>query len=125
MPQRKRSRRNAEKEIVWRETLANHAASGLSVREFCRQHGLREPAFYFWRRTLAQRETNQPTGDAAMQSQPAFVPVKVVAASGPASPAPGGFVLELRSGRALRLPESISVERLAAIVRAIESEVSP
>ena len=118
-----KARRNVEKEIVWRETLAKHAASGLSVREFCRQHALREPAFYFWRRTLAQRETNQPTGDAAMQSQPAFVAVKVVATPGPTSP--GGFVLELRSGRTLRLPESLSVERLTAIVRAIEGEVSP
>lgn len=113
-------RESSEKrEVKWREAVACQAASGLTVREFCEQNGLREPSFYAWRRTLqerdAQRQANEATG-------PAFLPVKLAPPN--ALPAPG-FALEFPSGRILRLPESLSIERLAAIVRAIEGEVAP
>lgn len=121
------SRRNAEREKAWRETIARQSASGLTVREFCRREGLPEPSFYSWRRILAERDSAaaRPASDANDVGQPAFVPLSLIAAPGPASSAPGGFTLELRGGRTLHLPESTSPERLAAIVRAIESEVAP
>jgi hypothetical protein len=40
---------------VARAERAGRAA--ISVREFCRVRGLREPSFYFWRRELSRRGT--------------------------------------------------------------------
>jgi len=49
-------RRNSEaKERFWREHVARQAAAGLTVRAYCRQHGLTEPSFYSWRQELARR----------------------------------------------------------------------
>ncbi len=50
-------RRDAGKERFWRDVLKRHAASGLSVRAFCEREKLTESAFYAWRRTLAERNT--------------------------------------------------------------------
>jgi hypothetical protein len=36
----------------WRDWIAKQAQSGLSVRAFCAQHGLKDQAFYWWRRQL-------------------------------------------------------------------------
>jgi hypothetical protein len=58
--------RDHGKERFWRTTLRQWRHSGLSVRAFCDQHGLAQPNFYAWRRTLAQR-------DAEVQ----FVPVRL------------------------------------------------
>ncbi len=134
--------RNAEREARWRAVVARCAASGLSVREFCRREGIAEPAFYAWRRTIAARDAaaessarGETSGSEASSrvaaGPPAFLPMGQVTAAGAAmagvtaSVAGGGFALELRGGRTLRMPASLSARRLAAIVRALESEVSP
>jgi hypothetical protein len=114
---KKGTARSAEREAQWRVSVAGQVASGLSVREYCRQQGLREPTFYAWRRTLAQRDAEAAKDEMATDgatTRPAFLHVPL--------PASSSFALELRGGRTLRLPESLSVERLAAIVRAIERE---
>jgi len=48
--------RDPEREAFWRAAVTRQAASGLSVRGFCRREGLAESNFYAWRRTLAQRD---------------------------------------------------------------------
>ena len=48
--------RSKSKEAFWRRLIGRHERSGLTIREFCREHGQRETAFYFWRRELARRE---------------------------------------------------------------------
>lgn len=119
-------RRNAEREARWRAVVAKCAASELSVREFCRREGIGEPAFYAWRRTLAARDAaaESETAGSVAAGPPAFLTLgRVTAAGATAGAAGGGFALELRGGRTLRMPESLSARRLAAIVRAIESEV--
>jgi len=60
--------RDSEKERRWREVLGRQAASGLSVREFCKRERLTESQFYAWRRTIAERDG---------ESGPSFVPVVV------------------------------------------------
>lgn len=59
-------KRDAGKEKFWRETIAEAAGSGQSVREFCQQRGLKENLFYSWRRELRWR-------DAEAVEQPGFV----------------------------------------------------
>jgi len=49
-------RRDASKEKQWRETMAEAQGSGQNMREFCRQHGIKETQFYAWRRELRTRD---------------------------------------------------------------------
>jgi hypothetical protein len=63
MGQRRRGR-DVAKEAAWRRVVGAQAASGLSVRAFCRERRLAESAFYFWRRELQAR-------DAAVRAAPA------------------------------------------------------
>jgi len=37
----------------WRERLAEHAASGLSVHEWCELHNIPEHRYYYWRTRLS------------------------------------------------------------------------
>ena len=106
----------------WRGTLAAYGGSGRSVRQFCQERGLRESAFYFWRRTIARRDGLA----AAPPRKPAlaFVPLRVEPR--PVFPAPptGGesFQVELRGGRVLRLPASMPAGRLAEVLHALEGQ---
>lgn len=116
--------RNPAKESYWREAVRRHAASGLSVRDFCRQEQLTESAFYFWRRTLAERDAppakqgkpSQPFPPSAAR-RPTFVPAVIPGATRVET----SIVLELHGGRALRLPASTTIERIADLVQALEA----
>ena len=50
-----RNERDVEKERYWRQVIREAARSGLSIREFCRQHDLKESRFHWWQRTLKNR----------------------------------------------------------------------
>jgi transposase-like protein len=117
---------------MWRGVLTRFRASGLSVRAFCRQERLSEPSFYAWRRTIHERDAGSKTvvkssktvqkraSAARPRKQPAFLPIVVQRDSLASQGA--GISLELRGGRTLRLPESIPVERLAAIIQTLETQ---
>ena len=69
-----RSKRSVEREEFWRLVIQEHAASGLSIKAFCRREAVSEASFYFWRRELANRD-----GEAdKAPSSPAIIPVRVV-----------------------------------------------
>jgi transposase-like protein len=59
-------KRDAGKEKLWREAIAKASSSAASIREFCRQRGLKENLFYSWRRELRLR-------DAEGTDRPGFV----------------------------------------------------
>jgi hypothetical protein len=106
------NQRDLAKERWWRDTLKRQAASGLSVRAFCRREKLGESAFYAWRRVVAERDDEAKIRDQAS----AFVSLTVI------EPAPreGAIEIELASGRRLRLPLSTAPARLAEFVLALE-----
>jgi transposase-like protein len=116
-------RRSLEREARWRDALRRHEASGLSVRAFCRREKLHESAFYFWRRTLAERDAEAASGATATKPksvrsrEPEFLPVVLRRES----PTPG-LSLELRSGNVVRFGAS-SPELIVAVIRALEGEV--
>jgi len=39
----------------WRQRIEEQESSGLSIRAFCREQGLKEPAFYGWRQRLRKQ----------------------------------------------------------------------
>ena len=45
----------SERQTYWEEAMRRWKESSQSVRAFCRNERVRESAFYFWRRELAQR----------------------------------------------------------------------
>ena len=59
----------SERQTYWEEAMRRWRESGQSVRVFCRNEGVRESAFYFWRRELAQR--SQSTGTVRGSRPPA------------------------------------------------------
>jgi hypothetical protein len=67
----------------WRRHLTRQPASGLTIRDYCRVHDLREPSFYAWRKIV--REHNHQVGPARpaihaapSSPQPAFLPLTIV-----------------------------------------------
>ena len=101
--------RNRELEAKWEQALAGQRQSGVTVREFCRVHGLKESAFHYWKRELKRREGGRQSsvgrGKRARQAAPALVPVTL--AGGPPVPIEislaGGVTLRVASG----CPESL------------------
>jgi hypothetical protein len=65
--------RHASRAQFWREAVAGWQESGQSVRAFCRRRHLQEASFYFWGRTLQerdeQRHTTRVCGDCLSSSQ--------------------------------------------------------
>lgn len=113
--------RSGEREAYWRDVVARFNTSELSVRAFCRREKLQESAFYFWRRTLVDRDGKllmKPRPTSKRAARPAFLPVTI---PGNASSLTSGLALELPNGAVLRFSESMSVERVAALVRALEA----
>jgi hypothetical protein len=122
--------RDAAKERLWRDALRRFAASGLSVRSFCRRETLCEASFYAWRRTIAERDrlasrparANPPAAakPESTAKRPAFLPMVLNDNARPS----GAISIELAGGRVLRLPESIAAARLAELVAALEAQVA-
>jgi transposase len=98
------------KEAYWRQVLKRFAASGLSVREFCKREQLTESQFYAWRRTIGER-------DDARTSGPAFVPAAVTKEAAHGS----SIAIELSSGCVLRFSGAHGIEQLADLVIALQA----
>ena len=113
------TKRSVEREKFWRDVMSRFDRSGLSARAFCAARGLSEPSFYAWRRILAERDGGGRTRPA---ERPAFLPVMIRPEP---SSTTSGLSLELRSGRVLRFGDALPAERIAAVIRALESEVRP
>lgn len=96
------------KETWWREILGRQVASGLSVRAFCRQEGIGEASFYYWRRAIRTRDAGPPPA-------PAFVPAVIRGAE----TREASILLEWDAGPRLRLPMTIPATWVAELLRAV------
>ena len=69
---------------LWRQSIVQQEKSGHSVRAFCREQGLSEPAFYAWRKRL--RRQNTPVRFALVEMKPAGAetapPIELMLANG-------------------------------------------
>jgi hypothetical protein len=111
--------RDKNKEAFWRRTVRRQGQSGLTVRAFCREHELRETAFYFWRCELARRQAARP-------ASAAFVPVQVVETPAPARSVQlrtgGRIEIVLSGGRRVHVAAPVDRQALADVL-AVLSEV--
>jgi len=102
-----RTQRDPERERLWRQRLAQHQRSGLTIRRFCRTHDLAESSFHFWKQEIARRDR---------LAAPAFVPVTIVPTPTPDEPADTPIELRLASGHELRLRAGCDRRLLADLI---------
>ena len=148
---KKRVRRgDPQRQSYWEGVVRRWREGGQAVRAFCRAEGVRESAFYFWRRKLARRghrvdaekgsppEGGSRTPVSRLSSRvsphhsptPSFLPVHVVAPSvSEAGRAPsrsdgrlagGGVEIVLEQGRTVRVPPGFDRQTLADVLAALE-----
>lgn len=98
--------RNEYRMENWLALIQECNASGLSNREFCRQHGISEKSFYYWLRKLRNQ--------AVETAETRLVKLE--------SGAPEENPLEIRyHGAELRLPSDVDMDAVAALLRSIQS----
>ena len=97
----------------WAQVVKSCNTSGLSNREFCRQHQIAEKTYYYWLRRLreagaSQMEDRTPT---LIQLDPAQ----------PASPQETDDMLYIRfRGAELTLPGRTDMDTVAALLKSIQ-----
>jgi hypothetical protein len=82
--------RDPRRERLWRETISAWQASGLSARQYCIRHELKEASFYYWRREIQRRDARR-----VPSQSPEFVPVTVLPAATLEVRCPSGHVVTL------------------------------
>lgn len=110
------TKRDVEKERYWRKTIREAARSGLSIREFCRRHDLKESQFHWWQRRL------RASGRASAKSKPteeSSASFALVSEEGGAVEA--GLELVLADGRRLRIGRGVDEETLRTVLAAVET----
>lgn len=107
-----------EQRRFWQMVFDTYETSGLSVRQFCKNEGLNESGFYYWRKKLA--------GDSATTSQSAEDESETEQKENPESSA--GFIrvslpkessdieLVLSSGNVLKFSGGIDKQSLTRII---------
>jgi transposase len=110
--------RDAEKEQYWQRVIREAARSGISIREFCRQHRLKESRFYWWQRTLNERREQRATPKQDTNNKHASFAL--------VSDEPGavdaGIELVLSDGRRLRISKGVDEETLRTVLAAVRPD---
>ena len=121
-----RRKRDGRKELSWRKLLQDQSRSGLSVRAFCEERGLRQHAFYFWRREVQRRDAERSTLKSSQSGpvrrsvlQPQAFARITVSDAGIGSSAPA-IEIVLGSGICLRLRENFDPKMLADVLAVLE-----
>ena len=83
--------------------IAEQEASGTSIRAFCKQRGVSDHSFYFWRGRLRQKEPVQ------------FALLKTMAGKEPQSP----IELALPGGERLSIPSGVDAATLRIVLDAL------
>ena len=84
-------REGLERRAYWDGVIQQQAASGLSISAFCREHGVAEGSFFYWRRKLTEGQPQAVAGAESEKSRAGrsvhkttakFVPVEIPAPTG-------------------------------------------
>lgn len=90
----------------WREDIAEQARSGLSVKQFCKNRGIAEHAFYYWRKRLRD---------------PGPVRFALVDRTGASDPPEWNLELTLLTGERLRIATAVDVVTLRTVLEALRA----
>ena len=97
-----------DQEQFWRMAIETWQASGLSIRQFCKDEGLSEPALYLWRKKLTGVSSVHDEQDKPESS--AFIEVSM--------PKSDHFAIELllTSGNTMRIHPGIDSVTFGTVV---------
>ncbi len=107
-------KRDAGKEKFWRAAISEAGDSGQSVRAFCRERGLNESRFYFWRSELRTRDTESG-------GRPGFV--ELVRAAKPAADG-AGVCIRMGERVSVVLDRGFDASALKAVLAALNEVVA-
>lgn len=113
--------RDVEKERHWQKVIRQAATSGLSIRQYCREHRLRESQFHWWQHKLEERRQERVlrqrhgAKDSRSDGQARFA---LVSEEGPVLEA--GLELVLGNGCRLRIGRGVDEETLRSVLAALE-----
>jgi len=110
--------RSEERRTYWQTAIDLQRESRLSIRQFCKQEGLAESAFYFWRRELRRSDDSSPKTSTPTASPPKFLPVEIKPALHKADNS-SPLVIELASGTRLKVGENCSPELLRTTLESL------
>jgi transposase len=104
-------KRSPGKEAYWRKMLRRQQRSGLTVRQFCKDHELSEASFFSWKREIAIRDRQAAgtteNGSSSSRVKPAvaqqvnpspFIPLRLTGTSTIELVHPRGHVLRIPAG---------------------------
>ncbi len=80
------NQKQEEKPEVWRQRITEHEKGSQPVRAYCREHGIGEHTFYYWRQRF--RREGKPVAFALIETKPGTTqasstrPLELVLASG-------------------------------------------
>ena len=76
-------KKTEQRRELWRERIAQQETSGQSIPAYCRGRGLKEHAFYWWRRRLREQGTAVRFALVeAKRAEETVAPIELVLASG-------------------------------------------
>jgi len=116
-----RNELDVEKERYWEKVIREAARSGLSIREFCRRHDLKESRFHWWQRTLKNRRQERTLrrhkrrGEAEGGATFALV-------SDVAEDMDAGIELVLADGRRVRIRKGVDEQTLRTVLAAVGAD---
>jgi len=112
-------RRDVEKERYWQKIVRDAARSGLSVREYCRRHELKESQFHWWQRKLKdRRQTRGLQGHGGRGGGEASFAL----VSDGSTDLDAGIELVLGNGRRLRIGKGVDEQTLRTVLAAMGTE---
>jgi transposase-like protein len=97
------------------------ARSGLSVREFCRRHNLKEGQFHWWHRTLKNRRQARALGRQKRSRDAEGQATFALVSDGPED-LDAGIELVLGDGRRLRIGKGVDEQTLRTVLAAVGPE---
>jgi len=102
-----------EQRQFWKMVFDTHKSSGLNIKQFCKNEGISEAAFYAWRKKLAAPEKSTPAPPKNATSA-GFIQVSIP--EGKAA----GLELVLTSGHILRINPGVDNKILSNVLSALK-----
>jgi transposase-like protein len=100
----------------WQRIIREAARSGMSIREFCRQHRLKESQFYWWQHKLKVGRQERSTREQGVTRGAASFALVSDEPEG----TDAGIELVFGDGRRLRIRKGVDEETLRSVLAAVE-----
>ena len=113
-------KRDIEKEKYWQELITQQRQSGLSGHQFCKQQGVSEHRFFYWKSSLTKRQKikNQQKSSDNKIDMP-FVPLKLP--SNPTTQVPNHSLNQIEISKiTIKISASIDKTALTSILQSME-----